>query len=213
MVAPAIGDEVLWVRFPWLIDDLIDDGSSASTITRYQSCLTDFNPSTDLTSEGPWSIAFWICRKGSATAVQYIYGMGGAPRFYGAFGISGFNLLSIGIDGTPVNITSVTATIGVATHFVITFDGVNDLKIYKDGLLAQTITTTSGGTLPNASLSIGSQTGGSIADQQRGAIEDFRIFARVLTAGECVTLASSAPSAPSGGSSRPLSPFLSQVIG
>lgn len=202
MVAAAIGDEVLWVRLPWLVDDLVDAGSSASTVAPfYKSVATDFNPSVDLTSEEPWSVAFWIYRKGSATAAQYIFGMAGTPRFYGAFALSSNDVLMVGIDGQAIS-TTATATVGVATHFVLTFNGVNDLKVYKDGTLAQTITTTGGGTLPNANMAIGAQTGGGITTQQQGAIEDFRIFNRVITTAEISLLAASAPS-PSGGASFP----------
>ncbi len=213
MVAAAIGNEILWVRFPWETDDLVDAGSSGSVISRkYTSVLTDFSPSIDLSSELPWSVAAWICRKGGTTVVQYLWGMTGAPRFYAAFGVSGINALTIGIDGTPIIFTSQTATVGVATHFAVTFDGANQLRIYKNGTLGQTITTTSGGTLPNVALSIGAQTGGNLTDQWQGAIEDFRIFNRVLTAEECATLSASAPSA-QGGTSRPSHPMYQQVIG
>jgi len=212
MVAAAIGDEVLWVRLPWFPDYLTDAGSSASTINRlYMSVLTDFNPSVDLTSEGPWSVAFWICRKGSTTTVQYVCGITGVPRFYLGFGVAGNNVLAIGIDGTPINYSTATATVDVATHFAVTFDGVSDLKVYKNGKLAQTMVSSSGGTLPNGSLSIGAQTGGNLTDQQQGSLEDFRIFDRVLTSGECATLAASPPSASGGTSTH--NPFRSRAFG
>jgi hypothetical protein len=202
MVAAAIGDELLWVRLPWLPGNLSDAGSVGATVSpRYLSVATTFNPSVNIGSGNPWSIAFWCARKGSQTAAQYILGVAGAPRFYVGWGVALTNSLVVGIDGTPVNIFSgnMSPAVDVVFHTTITFNGINQLLVYRDGVLEATTTTTSGSNLPNIAIAIGAQAGGNLNTQWQGALDDVRIYNRVLTAGESATLASSAPSVPTGG--------------
>lgn len=105
--------------------------------------------------------------------------------------------------GSPTNgsgrvSTSYTAYLNAWTHIALVSDGTGGTfqGIYLNGTLAASVTTSAGPTVALSGAQIGSWTGPGL--YEKGLIDDFRIYNRVLTAAEITSLAAgnSGPAAP-----------------
>jgi hypothetical protein len=101
------------------------------------------------------------------------------------------NFVKIGVEDVT---SSVTFSNGVWQHAVITWDqSAGAVKFYKNGALAQTISTTRPINLPTDLDDLVLGTWVSPSWYFQGAIDEVRIFNRPLTDGEVLDLFNSAP--------------------
>jgi hypothetical protein len=128
---------------------------------------------------GSWTISMWL--EATSTTFGYIFGDAGSGSFRcfnnGAAGTNGITLRGTGI--TNVDVTGF-ASGPVVVHFVYD-SALANIKVYKNGVLAQTVAQTP----LNIALGSGFRVGGySTSATLMGKLDEFRIYKRALDAAE-----------------------------
>lgn len=142
-----------------------------------QSTVSYSRPSTDHT------VSYWL-RLDNNSAVRRPFGHTGAweARTGSGSSVLTSDYLQSGTLGT------VTLTVGTYHHVVFVQDVTNTTRLaYLDGVLVNTVNSATFAGAQNANLSLGVTAGGS-GQGWFGAIDDVRVYDKVLTAGEIQTI-------------------------
>lgn len=144
----------------------------------YASAAVYTRPSTDHT------VSYWL-RLDNASGISRPFGCTGLweARTNGSTGFLTSDYLQSGTLG------NVTLTVGTYHHVAFVQDVTNtDRFAYLDGVLVNTITTATFAGQQSGTLFLGRSPGGGVAQSWFGAIDDVRIYDRVMTGNEIATI-------------------------
>ena len=160
----------------------------------------------DFGSSDPMTITAWF-KLSESRAVYHIVGKrvgcgAGLPGMnyqlaHDASGALQFN--SSGVGGGGVD-TGLSAAVGTFTHIAATYDGVDTLKVYVDGVLATTDSSYALGPVNGADLLIGTSGTCPAAQDFPGRIDEVQLYSCTLSAEDIAELVEEAFESPESAS-------------
>lgn len=134
---------------------------------------------------GPWTIGMWLNNfPATASTTQYFFGSGGGVTFR-CFtgGVAGDNALLLrGTGLTDVPVTAI-GSAPVFIHFVHEVSPANVIKVYKNGVLTNTVTQSSVN-ITGTDFWVGAYSGTTTAFPSGCLMDEFRMYNRALDANE-----------------------------